>query len=251
MLVYCKVKPELLDALRDGELKGLSASLLRAHVRICGKCQEYLRQADEVSALLGELPELTPREGLGERVMAAAGAAEEPVLEGLTADLQAPLGLGGPDFTRSVLWRVQEAEDRRRKHALAVLAVAAAVALMVFSATLYACACRSEDLSHLGPLRPVVLKVLHLRSVVQSLDGAAWLRQRTLPATEGLWQRKARQAGLDLEDLGDEPGVTAHPIGAGPGARPQPTPSPPDGSAASAPLSGGTAIGLPRDSRQH
>ena len=61
--------PNEIDLLLDEET-GFGVQPLKEHVRACPECSVRLQQAQEVSAALSALPQLAPRIGMADRVMA-------------------------------------------------------------------------------------------------------------------------------------------------------------------------------------
>jgi hypothetical protein len=61
--------PNEIDLLLDEET-GFGVQPLKEHVRACADCGTRLQQAQEVAAALSTLPQLSPRIGLADRVMA-------------------------------------------------------------------------------------------------------------------------------------------------------------------------------------
>ena len=61
--------PNEIDLLLDEET-GFGVQPLKEHVRACPECGVRLQQAQEVSAALSALPQLAPRIGMADRVMA-------------------------------------------------------------------------------------------------------------------------------------------------------------------------------------
>jgi hypothetical protein len=61
--------PNEIDLLLDEET-GFGVQPLKEHVRACPDCRTRLQQAQEVAAALSTLPQLSPRIGLADRVMA-------------------------------------------------------------------------------------------------------------------------------------------------------------------------------------
>jgi len=60
--------PNEIDLLLDGDA-GFGLTPLRAHVRQCARCRAEVEAAQEVFALLGELPHFAPAPGFADRVM--------------------------------------------------------------------------------------------------------------------------------------------------------------------------------------
>ena len=60
--------PNEIDLLLDGDA-GFGLTPLRAHVRQCARCRAEVEAAQEVFALLGEMPHFAPAPGFADRVM--------------------------------------------------------------------------------------------------------------------------------------------------------------------------------------
>lgn len=60
--------PNEIDLLLDGDA-GFGLTPLRAHVRQCARCRAEVDAAQEVFALLGEMPHFAPAPGFADRVM--------------------------------------------------------------------------------------------------------------------------------------------------------------------------------------
>jgi len=204
-LVNCTVRPELLDALHDNELRGLRARFLRAHVNVCAQCQGYLAEADRVHSLLAMTPRLEPPPDFpGRVVQAVVGPPEEAVLGALAPSLQAPEHLGGAEFTARVMSRVSGARDRRERSRGLMLTAASVCAIVVVYLVAVTWWQRETDGRTALGLQAISLQVSRVGAL---LDPANWAATRVARDLQALRARAARQAGCELEELvGEAPG---------------------------------------------
>ena len=214
-LVRCKVKPDQLEALYDGELPPWRAKLLSAHVAVCGRCQARLRELRTISMALSELdtiepsPDFTPAVvaavRLSDQLAAGGDVVERPVLAAMAAELEAPADVGGPGFVDAVMSRVRaEAQASQSSSSpmwlrpaqlwrvaagLAVATTVAAIAAILILA--------------MPSARHTALMIDARLS--QTLHLASSPLQQVRAVAEGLLAmriRQAKEAGLRLEDIG-------------------------------------------------
>lgn len=217
MLIACRVQPEVLDALYDGELRGLRAHWLREHVALCSQCQEYLANAARIRSLLSQTQCVEPPADFSQRVIRAAGVNDGGgVLARVAADLQAPASLGGAQFTSRVMSRVSQVQ-RNRSRPLTWVAVGAAAVVIVITVALTIQHHVQSDPTDLV-LRNVSFS---LRRIERLFDPTNWLASRTARGIQTLRQKAAETAECDLGEqttaLPEQPAPSCLPQRASPG----------------------------------
>ncbi len=202
-LVVCKVKPEQLDALYDGELRGWRARMLQAHVEVCERCRDYLNGLRRVSDALGNVEQIEPSADFTARV-AMAVRQRESVLAPVADKLKAPDDVGGPAMVEAVMAQVRRMPrhtpvgERSAKWVELVprLGLSAALAAIAVAAALVAV--RTPAVRQAVSVADVQIARLLHRVTPAPLATARVAAERLA----ALRQRQAAMAGVRLEDTG-------------------------------------------------
>lgn len=183
--------------LYDGELPVWRAWLLRAHVGICARCQDYLRQLESLSKAVGGAAHIEPAVDFTGRVMQAVGEDDaQAVLARAAHSLQAPGSLAGPEFTARVMEDVRRRPRYRAKYRAWAVAVTAAVGVLVIGCAIAFTG--RPALREVGVrLRDVSMRV---RQVARLLDPARLEMGHGATRLGELRRRALEAAGLEIEE---------------------------------------------------